>query len=299
MLTPTEKFENIYYKRDDLFAPYGDVNGGKVRQTIALFEKYKDKIRNEHNNGVIQSVSVHSPTAAVISRVAKEYGFKSIFAVGGTKPETLAKRHIIRLAQYYGGEVRIVAGHGINAVLAKRVKEIIEKEKYFYTSFDKWIMEEPELMMETNGEQAQNLPDEIDNLVMSCGVGIQMAAVMYGLKKYNKKVKRVIGVGVGPDRTKNIRSYFGMEHNDYPFEFYTPKTSYSTPLNIEIENPNYTGPKEYWPAEKTFMLDDLYEAKAHKWMMENIDVYQGTNVFWCVGRRLNNNEVMTITGGTH
>ena len=90
-----------------------------------------------------------------------------------------------------------------------------------------------------------------------------------------------------------------MEHNDYPFEFYTPKTSYSTPLNIEIENPNYTGPKEYWPAEKTFMLDDLYEAKAHKWMMENIDVYQGTNVFWCVGRRLNNNEVMTITGGTH
>ena len=48
-------------------------------------------------------------------------------------------------------------------------------------------MEEPELMLETNGEQVQNLPDEIDNLVMSCGVGIQMSAVMYGLKKYNKK----------------------------------------------------------------------------------------------------------------
>ena len=30
------------------------------------------------------------------------------------------------------------------------------------------------------------------------------------LKKYNKKVKRIIGVGVGPDRTKNIRSYFGL-----------------------------------------------------------------------------------------
>ena len=104
-----------------------------MRQTIALFEKYKDKIKNEHNNGVIQSVSVHSPTASVISRVAKEYGFKSIFAVGGTKPETLQKRHIIQLAQYYGGEIRIVAGHGINSVLAKRTKDIIEQNNYFYT----------------------------------------------------------------------------------------------------------------------------------------------------------------------
>ena len=297
MLTPIEKYDNIYYKRDDLFSPYGDVNGGKMRQTIALFEKYKDRIKNEHNNGVIQSVSVHSPTASVISRVAKEFGFKSIFAVGGTKPETLQKRHIMHLAQYYGGEIRIVAGHGINSVLAKRTKDIIEKEKYFYTSFDKWIMEEPELMLETNGEQVQNLPDEIDNLVMSCGVGIQMSAVMYGLKKYNKKVKRVIGVGVGPDRTKNIRSYFGIEQNDYPFEFHTPKTSYSTPLKTEITNPNYTDSEEYYPKEKSFMLDDLYEAKAHKWMTENINIYEGTNVFWCVGRRLNQSEVHEITGG--
>ena len=43
----------------------------------------------------------------------------------------------------------------------------------------------------------KNLPDEMDTLVMSCGVGIQMSAVMYGIKKYNKKVKRIIGVGVG------------------------------------------------------------------------------------------------------
>ena len=71
-----------------------------------------------------------------ITDASLEFGFKSIFAVGGTKPETLQKRHIMHLAQYYGGEIRIVAGHGINSVLAKRTKDIIEKEKYFYTSFD-------------------------------------------------------------------------------------------------------------------------------------------------------------------
>ena len=295
MLTPIEKYNNIYFKRDDKFAPYGDVNGGKMRQTIALFEKYKDKIKNEHNNGVIQSVSVHSPTASVISRVAKEYGFNSIFAVGGTKPETLQKRHIIQLAQYYGGEIRIVAGHGINSVLAKRTKDIIEQNNYFYTSFDKWIMQEPELMLDTNGEQAKNLPDEMDTLVMSCGVGIQMSAVMYGIKKYNKKVKRIIGVGVGPDRTKNIRSYFGLESGDYDFEFYTPKTSYSTPINITIDTPMYDE-KEYQPEQPSFKLDDLYEAKAYKWMLENVDTGTGTNVFWCVGRRLSPEEVCNIKG---
>ena len=34
MLTPVQKHNNIWYKRDDLYAPYGDVNGGKVRQTV-------------------------------------------------------------------------------------------------------------------------------------------------------------------------------------------------------------------------------------------------------------------------
>ena len=32
--------DNIYYKRDDLYCPWGDVNGGKVRQTRLLFSKY-------------------------------------------------------------------------------------------------------------------------------------------------------------------------------------------------------------------------------------------------------------------
>ena len=38
------------------------------------------------------------------------------------------RNYIIQLAQYYGGEIRIVAGHGINSVLAKRVSDIIEKK---------------------------------------------------------------------------------------------------------------------------------------------------------------------------
>ena len=36
-----------------------------------------------------------------------------------------------------------------------------------------------------------------------------------------------------------------------------------------------------------FELDDLYEAKAYKWMLKNIDLNQNI-LFWCVGRRFFN-----------
>ena len=40
MITPIEFQNNIYYKRDDYFKPFGDyhVNGGKVRQALIMFE---------------------------------------------------------------------------------------------------------------------------------------------------------------------------------------------------------------------------------------------------------------------
>ena len=37
MLTPIEDHYDIWYKRDDLFCPWGDVNGGKVIHAIELF----------------------------------------------------------------------------------------------------------------------------------------------------------------------------------------------------------------------------------------------------------------------
>ena len=40
MLTPVDFREGMYWKRDDLYKPFGDyhVNGGKVRQALQLFE---------------------------------------------------------------------------------------------------------------------------------------------------------------------------------------------------------------------------------------------------------------------
>jgi len=40
-LTPVEEHNGIYYKRDDLYAPYGDVNGGKVRAMLMVVKSDK------------------------------------------------------------------------------------------------------------------------------------------------------------------------------------------------------------------------------------------------------------------
>ena len=78
MLTPVETFEGVHFKRDYYFKPYGEyhVNGGKVRQLIEMFNMLNDKIKNEHNGGIITAGSVHSPQSANVACVAKQYGYK-------------------------------------------------------------------------------------------------------------------------------------------------------------------------------------------------------------------------------
>jgi len=282
MLTPVEEHDGIYYKRDDLYCPWGDVNGGKVRQAIRLFENK----RIYDWPGVVAAVSVHSPTGPVISRVAKEFNTPCIIAVGGTKVENLDILPMMRLTRYYGAEVRIVAGHGMKNAINARVNEICEETGYHNIDFSHHIYNDTDLMFNTNSTEVLNIPNELDVLVMSLGVGIQFACVLKGLKKHKKKVKRIIGVQVGPDRRKLIDGYLNQNpliepKFDLEYELVQYKSAYSKPEIQKVGN---------------FYLDDIYEAKAHKWMLKNIDKNQKT-LFWCVGRRLTSDEVEHICTG--
>ena len=266
-ITPVEKHNGIYYKRDDLYAPYGDVNGGKVRQTIEILENCNIE------SGIIASTSVHSPSSTIFSRVAKEYNIPCIIAVGGTKDENLDKLPMMRLCKYFGAEVRIVAGHGYKSAITAQIKKAQRENGYYNPDFSRHIHTHPELMF-VNTAQVSNIPDELDVLVAPMGSGIQFANILKGIHKYNKSVKRIIGVHVGPDRRKLIDSYLTSqslwdERINYKYELVSTNSSYSQP---EIQRVG------------DFELDDIYEAKAHKWMLDNIDLNQKI-LFWCVGRR--------------
>ena len=269
-ITPVEQYNGIYYKRDDLYAPYGDVNGGKVRQTIEIIENCY------MGPGIIASTSVHSPSSTIFSRVAQEYNVPCIIAVGGTKPENLDKLPMMRLCKHFGAEIRIVAGHGMKTAITARIREIQQENGYYNPDFSKHIHNHPELMF-VNSQQVANIPDELDVLIAPVGSGIQFANILKGIHDHNKSVKRIIGVQVGPDRRKLIDSYLTSqslwdERINYQYEL----------MQYEIQFPHSYSKSEIQRVGD-FELDDLYEAKAHKWMLNNI--VSDKVLFWCVGRR--------------
>jgi 1-aminocyclopropane-1-carboxylate deaminase/D-cysteine desulfhydrase-like pyridoxal-dependent ACC family enzyme len=287
-MTPIEKVNGIFYKRDDLYTPFGKdhVNGGKVRQAVQLFDEIHDDIRDNHNGGVVTASSVHSPQSAIIAKVAQEHGFKCVVAVGGTKPETLYNHHIMRLTKFYGADIQIVAGHGMTtAIDAGAKKKVISKTGYKLIKFAISLESNPEAIFDGVTDQVANIPDELDNLVIPVGSGIQFAGIIRGLQKYNKKVKRIIGVAFC-DRTKAINEHldrfkysnFPEEVVDFPkYELHLTKYPYSKSIWEKIDN--------------DFMLDDIYEGKAHLWMRENIDTKNEKTLFWVVGRRFTKEEV--------
>ena len=286
MITPIELIDNIYYKRDDYFKPFGDyhVNGGKVRQALIMFEKYIDDIKSKHNNGVITAGSVHSPQSANIAKVAEFHQVKCITCVGGTKPENLDKHHMMRLTKHYGCEIKIVAGHGMSNVIHARMRELAEENGYMVIEQGELLEKNPSEMFYATADQVENIPEELDNLVVSTGVGIQLMGILLGLKKFNKKVKRIHSICVGPTREKHMKRY----------ENELLKTQdgmvWDKPESLNLNEFTMLSHKSPYGKGHDYMvndsyIDDIYEGKAYQWMLENVDTANEKTLFWCVGKR--------------
>ena len=88
-LTPVVPINGIFYKRDDLYAPYGDnfVSGGKVRQCRDLIMSNMKHIQENCDNTIATAASIASPQSVIVSRVAQEFGMKSIIGFGNTTIE--------------------------------------------------------------------------------------------------------------------------------------------------------------------------------------------------------------------
>ena len=286
MITPVELYDNIYYKRDDYFKPFGDyhVNGGKVRQALIMFEKYIDDIKSKHNNGVITAGSVHSPQSANIAKVAEFHQVKCITCVGGTKPENLDKHHMMRLTKHYGCEIKIVAGHGMSNVIHARMRELAKENGYMVIEQGELLEKNPSEMFYATADQVENIPDELDNLVVSTGVGIQLMGILLGLKKFNKKVKRIHSICVGPTREKHMKRY----------ENELLKTQdgmvWDKPESLNLNEFTMLSHKSPYGKGHDYMvndsyIDDIYEGKAYQWMLDNVDTKNEKTLFWCVGKR--------------
>ena len=207
-----EIHNNIYYKRDDYYTPYGkdNVNGGKTRQAICLFRELKDEIKNKYNGGVVTGSSVNSPQAPIIAAVAQDFGFKCVIGVGGTTPKTIDTHHMMRLSRHYGADIENVAGLGYTVSIDSGLKKkVISKNGYMLIKFGNSAATNPESIFDSVANQVKNIPDKLDNIVISVGSGIQLAGIIKGIEKFKKKVKRIIGVTF-VNRRKKIDEYLNQ-----------------------------------------------------------------------------------------
>jgi 1-aminocyclopropane-1-carboxylate deaminase/D-cysteine desulfhydrase-like pyridoxal-dependent ACC family enzyme len=250
MITPIEKYKDIYLKRDDLFI-LGSVCGGKLRQALRLIERNADEIEFGFENNVVCSCSNGSPQSAIISEVCKLYGYKAKIVTYRTNEPN----RCLTIAQKNGAEI-YGTNVGWNSVIESKAKQIFGFNiKMGFASED---------IIEANIEQVRNIPDELDYLVVAVGSGYNFISILRGLKRYGKKVGRVIGVYVGKNPTEIIKKYAPEEK----YELIKYPTSYSTPC------------KKYGTD-----FDELYEAKAYDWLIKNLDVKNKKVLLWVIGKR--------------
>jgi len=249
-LTPIEKYKGILLKRDDKFV-YGNCNGGKLRQAFTLIEKNLERIIKYYDNTVVCSCSIKSPQSAIISEVCKFYGLKcKIVTFKTTKPNIN-----LSIAQSNGAEI-CGTKIGWNSVIEFQTKNL----DGFFTKMG-FASED---IIESNIKQVENIPENLDYLIVSVGSAMNFISILKGVLLFNKKPKNIIGVYVGKSPVTELSKY----HNLPPYRLIKSHFSYGTALNIDNK-----------------FFDPIYEAKAYKWILENLDVNKDKILFWVVGKR--------------
>lgn len=262
-LTPVQRVNGMLFKREDLYAPFGtgEVNGGKLRQCMLLV----DKIHRDYE-GLVTCCSIHSPQAPITAATAKAFGMQCQILYGGTKPETLLKLPMPKLAMRYGAKVSIAARSGRSSILyyiAQKLQRVKDKRDYIIL-YGINLGEHEDILLGAVADQVKNIPDDIENLVLTCGSGITAIGVLAGIKRYGKNVRNIHLVATAPDRRKMIHSMLQKHGADRDFFyhdlFHTRGFSYEEPFcsvwgGIRL-HPNYEAKTMAWFAKSGLRPED-------------------------------------------
>lgn len=278
--SPWQMHEGMWFKREDLYKPYGDahVNGTKVRQYQSLLHEKALYINAYHDGKLVVQQSVHSTSGVICAAIARRINpsWKVTIVVGGLKEHQIDNHPMLRLAKYYGAEIRIVCGTGMSGPVMARLREICAKEKSFNACFEDWIRHEPGLIIDPVAEQVRYIPPSVKNIYVPVGSGTQMAGIIEGLNDIGRDDVHVIGINVGPQRNivSMLRFNNEVRYTQHPVD--SRWSQYSKPCYVSVDGIG--------------ALDTCYEAKAFEWM-DTRHLRNESNALWLVGRKLSASEV--------
>ena len=192
-LTPVEKIENVFVKRDDTFSIAG-VKGGKVRSAYMLIQEGINKGYREF----VTAGSRFSPQCEIISYLCQYLNLKChLFMPRGESTSVIEHIKNNNLSELHRTKV------GYNNVICSYAKTFALENNFCYIPFGM----ECEENIEITKHQVLNIPKEVKRIVMPCGSGMSMISVISGLDHYEMFDKEVVGVSVGKDPSKNFKKY--------------------------------------------------------------------------------------------
>lgn len=267
-LTPVQRVDGLWLKRDDLYTPFGpgEVNGGKLRQCVMLVDSVKDGY-----DGLVTYCSIHSPQAPITAAVARANGLPCCIVYGGTTRASVAALPMPRLAMRYGATIVLAARSGRHSILHARAKELAEQKNSFIVQYGINIIGHGDTLLTAVAAQVQNLPDEVENLVMTCGSGITASGVMIGLHRYGKVVKNVHLVATAPDRRGFIHETLKKYGADRDFLYHDL-----------FHRPGFVYEKSVTASWGGIRLHPHYEAKTMQWF-KGSGLAPEKTLFWITG----------------
>ena len=247
-LSPIEKVGNIFVKREDL-ATFNNINGGKGR-VISQF--LKEGI-NQGYTDFVTCGSRDSVQCEMVSFICECYDIKChLFMPQGKNTS------IIESILNNNNTELIRTKVGYTNVIKKWSSDYAQENDYYYIPFAL----ECDTTINVNKMQVQNIPDEVQRIVVPIGSGMNFISILTGLSEQNKKIP-VLGIQIGLDPTKNIQKF--LKTTDVPYTIIKSELAYDKK------------PKDYHLGD--IELNQTYEAKCLPYLQDN-------DLLWIIGKEI-------------
>lgn len=279
-ITPIEDLGGILFKREDKFKPFAfcNANGSKLRQSIILTKKNIERARN----GLITGTSILSPQGVIVAATARHLHVPCKVIYGGTTIERISKEKYPKEVVRLGGKVIIGSKCPRTAVLNSIAKKESEKDGSFLIKYGFDLRNNLDCFVQSVAEQAQNIPDDVTDIVIVVGSSITLIGLLYGIAIYGKKIKTIWGVGCAPNRMDKIKHYADIIREEkniiLPLGIIKYIDAFSIYKGFKYEN---TYEEEYCGIK----FHPRYEAKAWLWTRKQLKPKPDRKtLFWINGQ---------------
>lgn len=254
-LTPIEKVDGIYLKRNDKYEIAG-CNGGK---TISAYQILLDAKAQGYTD-VITTGSRFSPQCEIVSCLSELLGLNAHIVMPSGQETKVMKTvksnpHSELLTPYKSG--------GYQSTLNAYCRKLADTKGYYLVPFGMQCIKNVHLI----AKQCENIPKEIKRIVVPVGSGMSFCGVLQGLVDFHRTDIEVIGVQAGGHPEKIIQSF-------------KPKFVVLPKYELKVFMPDATPSERYHTVTDNYIgdlkLDPIYEGKCKDFIQEG-------DLFWVVG----------------